>query len=540
MLRRILLGLALLVCACAPAPAPVPFQAELWSAEVGPLKATLFDAMHARSLDVATLTSIAAPTFGGERLDRRSGPPRVESGVSLADWSPAAPLLATGPFTRSWAEWLRDFDRIDTVEHHTWEVQGTTDHGIDQLTTVESVWVAGTARDGRRREDRLSLTLEFTRGDAWRLQSLGARNGRTALAPGPAFADITSAALPPGHDQVGTELYTDGGPALADIDGDGDVDLFLPRLHAPAKLYLNDGDARFEDATHRLGLALSVLKTGTNSGLLFDADGDGDIDLLVGIKEAGLLLLLRDGDRFRRAHAGLLAGPGQWESLAAADFDNDGRIDVYACNYGLIDATHQPGSYIDAVDGLPNVLLRNTADGFIDATARTGLDVDATRWSYAASWADFDRDGDMDLYVANDYGPNALYRNDGGRFTQIAAAAGAQDQGNGMSALWFDHDGDGWLDLYVSNMQSFAGNRLTRLDDFPGTAAERAIYSRFAQGNSLLRNRGDGTFEDVTVASGAKPAFWAWGAVALDADADGDEDLFCSAGMYTGARAADT
>ncbi len=529
----------------APVEAPLPFQAELWSSEAKPIKSVLLDAIRARSLEPSALTDLLAPGFLAEPFDGRPGTARSASGILLSDWAPAAPSLDPAAFTASWNRWLGGFATIDTLEVHTWEVQSSTDDG-DRLTTVEALWVVGTEADGRRREDRLDLALDFQRIDgAWRLSSVGARDARTAIGPGPWFVDVTDTALPPGRDQTGVQLYTDGGPALADADGDGDIDLFLPRLHDSARLYLNDGEGSFEDATMRSGLALKVLGKGTNSALFLDYENDGDLDLLVGVKEAGFLLMLRDGDRYRRGNSDLIGGAGQWESIVAADYDGDGLLDVYACNYGLIDSTHQPGSYVNANDGLPNLLLRNASGEpdpapFVDATEQAGMAVDATRWSYAASWADYDRDGDMDLYVANDYGPNALYRNDGGRFAQVAATSGAEDAGNGMSALWFDHDRDGWLDLYVSNMQSFAGNRLTKLPDFPGTEEDRALYRRFSQGNTLLRNRGDGTFEDVTIASGAKPAFWAWGALATDLDADGDEDLFCSAGMYTGAKAADT
>ena len=188
------------------------------------------------------------------------------------------------------------------------------------------------------------------------------------------------------------------------------------------------------------------------------------------------------------------------------------------------------------------MLLRNLSEGrFEDVTAAAGMDVNRERWSYGAAWADYDRDGDLDLYVANDYGPNSLYRNRGdGTFDEVADESHARDKGNGMGVSWADVDGDGWLDLYISNMQSFAGNRITRLESFPGTPEQQGLYSRFAKGNSLLRNMGDGTFEDVTEASGAKPAFWAWGNLPFDYDADGDMDLFVCGGFYTGVSAKDT
>jgi hypothetical protein len=187
------------------------------------------------------------------------------------------------------------------------------------------------------------------------------------------------------------------------------------------------------------------------------------------------------------------------------------------------------------------MLLHNLGDGqFEDVTDEVGMNANRERWSYAATWADFDADGDADLYVANDYAKNSLYRNLGdGTFEEVAGELGATDSGNGMGVSWADIDGDLKLDLYVSNMQSFAGNRITRLENFPGNAEQQALYKRFSKGNSLLRNTGDG-FEDVTEASGAKPAFWAWGNAPFDYDADGDTDMFVCGGFYTGLQAKDT
>jgi hypothetical protein len=311
-------------------------------------------------------------------------------------------------------------------------------------------------------------------------------------------------------------------------------------MQAPAKLYINDG-GYFEDRTEAAGLALQVLREGTNAALFIDHDADGDLDLVIGDRDAGIHLFVQEDGRFRAHPASPFAGPGPWESLAAADYDGDGRVDVFVCAYGLIDVDHQPGSYVDADDGAANVLLRNVGEaGFEDVTTAVGLAPHARRWSYGAAWADYDRDGDLDLYVADDYGPNVLLRNDGGRFVDTAAASGAEDRGNGMSVTWFDADGDGILDLYVSNMQSFAGNRIARSADFPGTPAQVALYARFAQGNTLLRGRGDGTFEDITRSAGVKSAYWAWGAVPFDHDSDGDTDLLCVTGMFTGPSSADT
>ena len=112
-----------------------------------------------------------------------------------------------------------------------------------------------------------------------------------------------------------------------------------------------------------------------------------------------------------------------------------------------------PVPYHDARNGEPNALYVNGGDfAFRDAAAELGLDHNNDRFSFAAAWEDFDNDGDQDLYVANDFGRNNLYRNDGGRLRDVASELGAEDISAGMGVTWGDADGDGWMDLYVTNM----------------------------------------------------------------------------------------
>ncbi|MCA9211690.1 MAG: VCBS repeat-containing protein, partial [Planctomycetales bacterium] len=147
----------------------------------------------------------------------------------------------------------------------------------------------------------------------------------------------------------------------------------------------------------------------------------------------------------------------------------------------------------------------------------------------------YDNDGDQDLYVANDFGRNNLYRNEGGRFVDVAAAAGVEDMSAGMSVSWGDYDRDGLIDLYVGNMFSSAGNRITyqrRFRDDPSNEL-RAKFQRHARGNTLFRNLGDGSFEDVSVASNVEMGRWSWGSNFVDFNNDGWDDLLVGNGMVT-------
>src|SRR5262249_22138713 len=161
-------------------------------------------------------------------------------------------------------------------------------------------------------------------------------------------------------------------------------------------------------------------------------------------------------------------------------------------------------------------------------------------FSFAPVWADYDEYGWPDLLVANDFGRKNLYRNEGlvngkPHFKDVAAAAGVEDYGAGMSAAWLDYDNDGRLDIYTGNMWTAAGQRITAQPAFMrGEPAEvRERYRRHARGNSLLRNRGDGTFEDVTLAARAEMGRWAWSSDAFDFDGDGWNDLYVANGMIT-------
>jgi len=346
----------------------------------------------------------------------------------------------------------------------------------------------------------------------------------------------------------GGALLGYNGLAIGDADGDGLDDVYIPDGGSlPNRLLFHQADGTLEDRSVEAGVDWLDL---TISALLIDLDNDGDQDL-VSASPPFVLFMENDGSgkfAFRGAHRSA-TNP---YSLVAADYDGDRLLDLYLCNYsgagaggsagsGTIAAYPQP--YSDANNGAPNVLLKNLgAFAFRDATAETGLDQNNTRFSQAAAWEDYDGDGDPDLYVANDFGRNNLYRNDGGqRFVDVAAAAGVEDQASGMSVTWGDYDRDGQADLYVSNMFSSAGNRVTYQARFENgrDGDDVALTRRMARGNSLFRARGAGEFDDVSEAAGVAMARWAWGSLFADLNNDGWEDLVVANGYLSNDRADD-
>ena len=229
--------------------------------------------------------------------------------------------------------------------------------------------------------------------------------------------------------------------------------------------------------------------------------------------------------------------------MAAADYDLDGDLDIYACGYFTMEDAAEtsvglgnPIPFHDANNGARNSLFQNNGNWtFADVTDAVGLDADNERFSLAASWEDYDNDGDPDLYVANDYGRNCLYRNDQGQFKNVAAEAGVEDISAGMSISWGDYNRDGLQDIYISNMFSSAGNRISYQRQFKTDANDstRSSYQRFSRGNTLFENAGDGTFRDVTLTAGVTLGRWAWGSNFVDINNDGWEDLMVTNGMLT-------
>ena len=188
------------------------------------------------------------------------------------------------------------------------------------------------------------------------------------------------------------------------------------------------------------------------------------------------------------------------------------------------------------------MLWKNKGDwSFEDISEKVGLDIDNTRFSLAASWEDYDNDGDLDLYVANDFGRNCLYQNQGMQpndlpfFKNIAGDLNLEDTSAGMSTNWGDINRDGRMDLYVSNMFSSAGNRITFQNQFKTEVDQsvRSHYQRMARGNTLFQGNIDGSFTDVSMTTQTTMARWCWGSTFTDLNNDGWVDILAANGFIT-------
>ncbi|MGQ0537229.1 MAG: CRTAC1 family protein [Methanobacteriota archaeon] len=302
-----------------------------------------------------------------------------------------------------------------------------------------------------------------------------------------------------------------GGVAVADYDNDGRLDLFVVDSGLNA-LYRNAGPVGFDLVDDAAGV-----KGGLDgrSAVFFDYDEDGWQDLYIVNYIDPSRLYKNEGGRFRDVTAAAGLGRAMTShSAAAADYDRDGDLDLFVANYGRWTRDF-PDNWTHAENGEKNALLRNDGNGsFTNVADAAGLT--HTRWSFAAAWADYDRDGDPDLYVANDFGPDNLYRNEGdGTFVDVAWAAGARSNRNGMGATWLDIDRDGDLDLYVSNIH---------VPD---------VDVPTFHGNVLFVNDGGGNFTEEAAARGVADGLWSWDSEAFDAENDGDLDLFVATGFAT-------
>ncbi len=368
------------------------------------------------------------------------------------------------------------------------------------------------------------------------------------------------------------------GVAIGDVDGDGLADLFLAGFGRASALYRNLGRWRFEEITPPVLALEGVFARGAT---LADIDGDDDLDLVIAVHGGRNRIFLGDGaGGFTELDdAGLTA---EWGSTTStlADADGDGYLDLYIANYktrqvddlyppDVLDINHLQrgedgnlippelrelydehyhvefdGRFVRRFElGEPDEYYTGLGDGRFApagpgaplARSRGNVSTPARDWGLAARFSDWDEDGDPDLYVANDFNSeDGIWINRGdGTFAPASSAAVRTTSLSSMAVDVGDLDRDGDLDLLTTDMLARdAAARLVQTPSYepvperPGVTDTRIQVNR----NAVQLNRGDGTFAEAAWELGLAASDWTWGALIMDADLDGWNDILVTTG----------
>ena len=399
--------------------------------------------------------------------------------------------------------------------------------------------LAGRPSDGRSIELQMVIEIEAVRdAGPWLLRRLAVDELTRIESDRSPFVDVTA--------ETGFDFFfslearsliqavingrrggtTVGGLSVVDWNGDGFPDVIATYGRRRALLLVNDGDGGF--------LPRELPGKPAFFHLFVDLDNDGREELVsthpgrfVGSTAALELFTRHNGEWVSRPAALVFQNPPALRDLAfthisTCDVDGDGLLDLFVSGYRNSDT--RPAEYIDADDGQRNLLFINQGSlRFEEEALERGID--RTRRSYLSEFLDIDEDGDRDLLVINDFGPDALYLNRGNAmFDRCEHLPFGQGTTNGMGLAIADYDNSGAFSLYISNMYSYAGQRLLpRLDELD--PANRTMLSFLARGNTLYDRVSGGQWAERAVERGIHNAGWAWGCLFFDADNDADKDL---------------
>ena len=352
----------------------------------------------------------------------------------------------------------------------------------------------------------------------------------------------------------GVQKIMGSGVAVGDLDKDGYPDLCIAD-EGGTHLYVNMGKeapGKFTEAGTAWGLPKGI--DDAKHVVFFDMEGDGDLDLLVIRSDHPSMIFKNENKKLTDVTEAMGFKTAKYGAHVATifDYDGDGDLDIYLGYYGS-DASNRKGSEapnlpsMDGKNGTPHQLWKRGPDGkYTEVGQQAG--VADTGWTLAIGAFDYDNDGKLDMFLANDFGPDVLYRNKGdGTFEDVSKLTRTDDNGSGMNASFVDVNGDGFLDLYVSNIDMFSKNikvvypteksTLTSLDE------QLATTFQYISGNKMYVNPGDTKGKSAFRAEEGKlfepgDRGWGWATLFFDYDNDADDDMYLSNGWIEGSTAS--